>query len=49
MDLSDNRESLVELYLWNEITPEINKSKRGTGATWGYLALKVLRDLNEEC
>ena len=46
IDLSDDRERLIELYLWDEFIPEINKSKRGIGATWGYLALKVLGVLN---
>lgn len=48
MDLSDENDNLVELYLWDSISVEINASKKGTGATWGYLALKVLRKLNSE-
>jgi len=50
MDLTDDRETLKELYLWNDITNriEVNSSARGIGATWGYLALKTLCKLNDE-
>ncbi len=50
MDLSENRDELIELYLWDDITctVEIENSKRGKGASWGYLALKVLNTLNGE-
>lgn len=48
MDLDKHREKLVELYVWNEITAdiEINGRKPGTGATQGYLVLEVLEELN---
>lgn len=46
MDLSNNRETIEELYEWRELSVEISKSKRGTGATWAYIALKVLRRMN---
>lgn len=50
MDLSENRDTLVELNLWEDITSnvEIEKSKKGKGASWGYLALKVLNSLNKK-
>lgn len=48
MDSSDEKDNLVELYLWDTISVEIDASKKGTGATWGYLALQVLRKLNSE-
>lgn len=50
MDLSENRDNLVELYIWDDITCkiEINRAKRGTGSTWGYLVFKVLKTLNFE-
>jgi hypothetical protein len=49
MDLSEDRTRMVELYEWAEITEtiEINESKAGTGATRGYLALEVLKELNQ--
>ncbi len=48
MDLNTNRTELVEFYSWENITTstEINGHKAGTGATWGFLALQVLAELN---
>lgn len=48
MDLNSDRTKLVEFYLWKDITAdtEIIKSKKGTGATWGWLALEVLNEIN---
>ena len=49
MDMTPNRMEIIELYEWQDITAltDISKSKPGTGATWGYLALKTLKELNE--
>jgi hypothetical protein len=48
MDLDSSRTKLVEFWTWKNITPEIeiNGHKAGTGATWGFLALQVLDELN---
>lgn len=49
MDLNDSRTKLVEFYVWENITSnvEINEHKPGTGSTWGFLALQVLSELNQ--
>ena len=49
LDLNKKRTELIELYVWGNKTEsiEINKHKPGTGATWGYLALEVLSELNQ--
>lgn len=49
MDLNADRSRLVELLEWTEFTDaiEISESKPGTGATWGYLALQALTELNQ--
>lgn len=48
IDLSSDRESLVEVYRFEDITEdyEISEHQPGTGATWGFLAIQVLSDLN---
>lgn len=50
IDMSTDRKKVIELYEWKEITNsiEINAHKPGTGATWGYLALEVLSELNKK-
>ena len=50
MDLSNDREKIIEIYEWKDITnkTEIMKSKPGTGSTWGYLALQVQTELNSK-
>ena len=47
VDLSANRTTLLAVYVFRDITQqcEINPRKRGSGATWAYLALQVLQDL----
>ena len=47
VDLSANRTTLLAAYVFRDITQqcEINPRKRGSGATWAYLALQVLQDL----
>ena len=49
MDLSKDRENLIELYIWKDITQEIevNEHKPGIGKTWGYLAIDVLKEVNQ--
>lgn len=48
IDLSSGRESLVEVYRFEDITEdyEISEHRPGTGATWGFLAIQVLSELN---
>lgn len=48
IDFNPDRTKLVEFYLWKDITAdtEIIISKKGTGATWGWLALEVLNEIN---
>jgi len=48
MDLMEDRNSLSKLYVWKELTEntEINEHKPGTGATWGFLAIEVMTELN---
>lgn len=48
MDLNPERSELVQLYGLQDITwcTEINPNRPGTGASWGYLALEVLVELN---
>ncbi len=48
MDLNTDRTKLVEFYSLKDITADIEiiKSKKGTGATWGWLALEVLDEIN---
>ena len=48
MDLTKDREKINEIYEWQDITDKIpvDKSKPGTGATLGYLALQVQQELN---
>ncbi len=49
MDMTPDRKKITELYEWREITAftDVSKSKPGTGATWGFLAIKTLMKLNE--
>jgi hypothetical protein len=49
MDLNNTRTELFEFYSLENITSstEINEHKAGTGATWGFLALQVLAELNQ--
>ena len=47
-ELNSDRTKLVAWYELEEITKEIEISahKKGTGATWGFLAMEVLNELN---
>ena len=49
MDLTRDRSRLLEFCLWEEKTQtiEISGRKPGSGATWGFLALEVLSELNQ--
>ena len=49
MDLNKDRTKVIEFYSWKNITKniEVNGHKAGTGATWGYLSLEVLAELNQ--
>ena len=49
MDLNVNRTEVVEFYYWKDVTSkvDINEHKPGTGATWGFLALEVISELNQ--
>ena len=49
MDLNKERTELIELYIWKDITQryEINAKKKGIGKTYGYLAMEVLKELNQ--
>jgi asparagine synthetase B (glutamine-hydrolysing) len=49
LDLNASRTELIEFYEWENITSkiEVNEHKPGTGATWGFLALKVIAELNQ--
>ena len=48
LDFIKDKKKIREVYVWKEITDEIeiSGSKPGIGTTWGYLALKVLNELN---
>ena len=48
IDLTSERENVIEVYRFEEITEdyEISEHRPGTGATWGYLAIQVLSELN---
>ncbi len=49
MDLNTEKTKVIELYSWTNCTSnvEINEHKPGTGASWGFLALQVLSELNQ--
>lgn len=55
IDLNAERSNVLSLELWDNITEEIEVKKqiRSTGASWGFLALEVLKELNgtppEDC
>lgn len=50
VDLNPERSQLVELYLWEDVSHryEINGHKKGLGKTYGFLAMEVLQELNQE-
>ena len=47
-DLTPDRTKLIELYEFEDITNEfkITAHSKGTGATWGYLAIEALNEIN---
>ena len=49
MDLNESRSEVIDFYRWENITSKvlINEHNPGTGATWGFLALQVLVELNQ--
>ncbi|WP_160128641.1 hypothetical protein [Kordia antarctica] len=50
VDLNSDKTELIELYSLTNISVkfEINEHKKGIGKTYGFLAMKVLRELNNE-
>ena len=49
MDLNVSRTEVVEFHVWENITSKVETKERkpATGATWGFLALDVLAELND--
>ncbi|MCW8875694.1 MAG: hypothetical protein OQK51_01440 [Kangiellaceae bacterium] len=49
IDLSNDRKVVIDIGRFEEVTGEytISSHQPGTGATWGYLAIKVLSELNK--
>jgi len=49
LDLSSDRQKILKLYEWKDVTDkvEVNGHKPGTGASWGYLAIEILDELNQ--
>lgn len=49
MDLNKTRTEIIDFHHWENVTSniEINERKAGTGATWGFLALQAIAELNK--
>lgn len=49
-DLNSERTKLIELYLFQDVSErfEISEHKKGIGKTYGFLAMEVLKELNNE-
>lgn len=49
LDLTKDRQHVIDFWAWKDLTmeTEVTEHKRGTGKTWGYLALEVLQEMNK--